>query len=103
MSSRFNTENANNTRENVVFRPEATYLLHTKTPATMIDAPCRQLIGPSATHVSILLLIRETRAPPRSKASLRRKGKSSSVDMHAATCAWHHKAHLGLSCDAEHG
>jgi hypothetical protein len=36
----------------------------------MIDAPCRHLIGPSVTHVSISLLIRETRAPPRSKASL---------------------------------
>jgi hypothetical protein len=71
MSSRFSTENATNTREKMVFRSEDTsYPLHTKTPATMIDAPCRQLIGPSVAHVSILFLIRETHAPPRSRASL---------------------------------
>jgi hypothetical protein len=74
--------------------------LHTKPPATMIDVPRRHLIGPSVTHVSILPLIRDTRAPPRFRVSPRRKGKSSSLDMHAATCAWHHKARLGLSCDA---
>jgi hypothetical protein len=42
--------------------------MHTKTPAAMIDAPCGQLIGPSVTHVSTSPLIRDTRAPPRSRA-----------------------------------
>ena len=51
--------------------------LHTKTPATMIDAPRRHLIGPSVTHVSTLPLIRDTAV----QGIAKREGKSGAVDM----------------------
>jgi hypothetical protein len=74
--------------------------LHTKPPATMIDVPRRHLIGPPVTHV----LPFEIHVPHQGlecRLGLKVSPARSSVDMHAATYAWHHhKAHLGLSCNA---